>query len=795
MTRRATEIPPEPVSGELLDLLERSRLLEKMRRARNDLELHVCVHLAHGVAIHLDHRLIVSTDDQEGRSLDAWKRVACQIRTPAAGHDSTDRCRPLGCGDQCGGSAGTGTEAADREIPKVGLPARPVSGGTDAWAEALDVEAILPRPHVDRFFPGREQVEQQRRETLAVEELGHLAVPRTEAAAAAAVREDDQTARTERDSKIPVQGGRAGGNLNRMSSDDSHGVEFSRQSSSGLRCQPRSGMRQGLDHHVVGDLREVLEELTHGIEVLRRAQTHHLVSLGLHPRERCRRCDANRNHDPAWLARPHRADCRQHGRPGCDPVVDDDDHAPGRVEGPLRTRVEHPPLAEDFLLNADFFTQVLVGRDVEIEAFQDGTRLVERANRQFRLSWRPQFSYKNDIQVSAERIGNDSGHRHGTARYAEHQRMLSAIMRKAAGELVCRLFTVLEAHDIDSHLDRSEEAIGPPRKGKWPGDCIREIAVREERADVDQVTVFAGPASVRLGGEVCEKLEVAPAAYECRRFPDGEMQIELQDPVGGRDVYLLQSTSPPVERHVMELLLLADACRRAGASRLTAMIPYLGYARQDRRTDRRSLGARVMANVIATAGLDRLMLIDAHSSAIEGFFDMPIEHLSAVPLLARAAAPSMRESSVVVAPDLGAVRRAREYARRLQVPMAFVHKTRLSGENVETHGVIGDVQNRSPLIVDDMLSTGGTIAAAIDALRAAGAIEPIFVAVTHALLVGRAREVLRGLPIARLLVGDTVPIEAPAVSQLEVTSVAPLVATAIRRAFRNESLADLCVLA
>ena len=308
----------------------------------------------------------------------------------------------------------------------------------------------------------------------------------------------------------------------------------------------------------------------------------------------------------------------------------------------------------------------------------------------------------------------------------------------------------------------------------------------------DLLRVFTGSASVRLGAEVCETLEVVPAAYECRHFPDGEMQVEVRQ-VGGCDVFLLQSTSPPVERHLMELLLLADACRRAGARRLTAIVPYLGYARQDRRGDRRSLGARVMANLIATAGLDRLMLVDAHTSAIEGFFDIPLEHLTAVPLLARAAAPAMHEHSVVVAPDLGAVKRAREYARLLRLPMAFIHKTRLSGEDVEAHGVIGDVRNRAPLVIDDMLSTGATLAAAAAALRAAGALEPMAVAVTHALLVGRALEVLQRLPISRLIVSDTVTIEAPAVRQLEVTSVAPLVATAIRRAFHDESLADLCV--
>jgi ribose-phosphate pyrophosphokinase len=309
----------------------------------------------------------------------------------------------------------------------------------------------------------------------------------------------------------------------------------------------------------------------------------------------------------------------------------------------------------------------------------------------------------------------------------------------------------------------------------------------------DRMTVFAGPASLRLGAEVAEILRVKPAEYDCQRFPDGEIQIEVRESVRGRDVFLLQSTSPPVERHLMELLLLADACRRAGAGRLTAVIPYFGYARQDRRAGRRSLGARVAANAIGTAGFDRLMLIDAHTPAIEGMFEIPIDHLTAVPLLARAAAPSVCDNSVIVAPDLGAVKLAGEYARLLQLPMAFVHKTRLNGEQVEAHGVIGDVRGRLPILVDDMLSTGGTIEAAIGALRIAGAVEPIAAAVTHALVAGHAREVLRRLPLTRLIAANTVAIEPPAVPHLEVTSVAPLIATAIRRDHRDESLADLRV--
>ena len=199
------------------------------------------------------------------------------------------------------------------------------------------------------------------------------------------------------------------------------------------------------------------------------------------------------------------------------------------------------------------------------------------------------------------------------------------------------------------------------------------------------------------------------------------------------------------------------------------------------------------ADVIETGGFDRLLLIDAHTASIEGFFNMPIDHLTAVPLLAQSAGRSLPDHAVVVAPDLGAVKRAREYARLLDAPMAFVHKIRLSGETVEAHGVIGEVRGRMPLIVDDMLSTGGTIEAAVGALRTAGALEPMMVAVTHALLVGGARETLRRLPIARLIAGNTVPVDDELDLHLEVTSIASLIATAIRRHHCDESLADLRV--
>ena len=174
------------------------------------------------------------------------------------------------------------------------------------------------------------------------------------------------------------------------------------------------------------------------------------------------------------------------------------------------------------------------------------------------------------------------------------------------------------------------------------------------------MTVVAGPASTRLGTEVTELLRSHALPYECQRFPDGETQVDLRESVRGRDIYVLQSTSPPVDQHLIELLLLADACRRAGSARLTGVIPYFGYARQERRTERRSLGARVAADVVAAGGFDRLMLIDAHTPAIEGFFNVPIDHLTAVPLLAEAVKPFVDGASVIVAPDLGAVKLARD---------------------------------------------------------------------------------------------------------------------------------------
>lgn len=306
----------------------------------------------------------------------------------------------------------------------------------------------------------------------------------------------------------------------------------------------------------------------------------------------------------------------------------------------------------------------------------------------------------------------------------------------------------------------------------------------------ERMAVLAGPSHAQLGAEVADLLRAELVPYECRRFPDGEAQVELSDAIPGRHVYLIHSTSPPVDQRLLELVLLADACRRAGALRITGVIPYFGYARQDRRTGTQSLGARVAADIVSIGRFDRLMLIDAHTPSIEGFLDVPLDHLSAVPLLAIVVRPFLRDDTVVVSPDLGAVKRARDFARLLNLPMAYVHKTRVTGREVEAQQVVGDVHGRRALIVDDMVSTGATIEAAMSALREAGALEPAIVGVTHALLTGDARNRLRRLPIDRLVATNTIPVEDPGDLRMEIAGVAPLIVAAIRLQQQDGRRAD-----
>jgi ribose-phosphate pyrophosphokinase len=309
-------------------------------------------------------------------------------------------------------------------------------------------------------------------------------------------------------------------------------------------------------------------------------------------------------------------------------------------------------------------------------------------------------------------------------------------------------------------------------------------------------TLVAGSANGPLAAAVAQRLGWPLGVVSLHRFPDGELHVAVRDSLRGHDVFVLQPTAPPVEAHLLELLLLADACRRAGAARVSAVVPYFGYARQDRRAGgREPVGARLMADLMHAAAISRIVAVDLHTPTLEGFFSMPLEHVTAVPALAEAAAATLNGGPyVVVAPDLGAARLADRYARALELPVAMVHKIRISGEHVEVRGITGDVADRAPILVDDMISTGATIVAAIGALRDAGCRPDFIVVATHALLVADAVKLLAAQRLRHLMVTDSVARAAGTDDlPLAIVSVAPLLAQTICRLHEDRSLADLLV--
>lgn len=304
--------------------------------------------------------------------------------------------------------------------------------------------------------------------------------------------------------------------------------------------------------------------------------------------------------------------------------------------------------------------------------------------------------------------------------------------------------------------------------------------------------IVSGTAGRHLADGIAPLLGTEPSSCAVERFPDGELRPAVAE-VRGDDVYVTQPTGPPVNEHVVELLLLLDACRRAGAGRISAVVPYFGYARQDRRSrPGEAVGARVMIDAIASAGADRLLVVDPHTPALEAMAQIPVEMVTAVPTLASALATTLDPNAVVVAPDLGAVKLAERYATQLSRPVAVVRKSRITGTTVHAEQIVGDVQGRPPAVVDDMISTGGTIEAAVRLVLRQGADSRAVVVATHGLLVGECVQRLSGLPIQRLLLTDsTVPTESGL--PVEVCSIAPLLADAIGRLHHDECLDDLLV--
>jgi ribose-phosphate pyrophosphokinase len=308
--------------------------------------------------------------------------------------------------------------------------------------------------------------------------------------------------------------------------------------------------------------------------------------------------------------------------------------------------------------------------------------------------------------------------------------------------------------------------------------------------------LIVGSASRHLASGIARDLGREFAAATIERFPDGEVNVTLDEPVRGEHVVMLAATSPPVNDHLVELLALADACRRADAARITALIPYFGYARSDRRDGRRTpIMASLVGELTQRAGIDHVVTMDVHTPALEGFFRIPVDNLPAIPLLANAvrSAGSAEPESVIVAPDVGAVRLANRYAALHDLPVAVCHKRRLGGSQVSVGRITGDVSGRRCLIIDDMISTGATIAESARALDDAGAAPEHVVAATHAVFAPGALDRLTDAGVRALYVTDTIELHDSAAARLvpKVVSVGPLLATAIRRLLDGGSLREL----
>jgi ribose-phosphate pyrophosphokinase len=303
--------------------------------------------------------------------------------------------------------------------------------------------------------------------------------------------------------------------------------------------------------------------------------------------------------------------------------------------------------------------------------------------------------------------------------------------------------------------------------------------------------LFSGTANPPLAAAVASALGVAVGRCASTRFPDGEVDLRLEESVRGRDVFLVQPTGPPVNENLVELFAFADACRRAAAARVTAVVPYFGYARSDKRHGRRSpITASLIAQLMQTAGIDQVLTLDLHSTQIEGFFGIPVDDLTAVPLLAHALRDRLPDEVLVVSPDTGRVAMAADYAHRLGTSVIVLHKRRTSGTETHVTRVIGDVQDRSCLIIDDMISTGGTIAQAVEALLAAGARPDFTVAASHGLFVCNATMALSHKAIREVVVTDSVAVDR-SWPRVRVVSIAPLLAAAIQNVLTDGSLGNL----
>ncbi len=306
------------------------------------------------------------------------------------------------------------------------------------------------------------------------------------------------------------------------------------------------------------------------------------------------------------------------------------------------------------------------------------------------------------------------------------------------------------------------------------------------------LTIFAGNSNLELAKEICRYLDLPLGAATVGRFPDNEINVKLDVDVRGTDAFVIQSTCPPVNDHLMELLILIECLVRSSARRVTAVIPYYGYARQDRKDESRTpITAKLVANLLEAAGANRVLTMDLHAAQIQGFFDIPVDHLYARPVMTKHFKGLNLDDPVVVSPDVGGIRLARGYSKVLGARLAVVDKRRVSPESTEIGFVIGDVEGRTAILADDLVSTGGTIAEAAKIVREKGAKE-VYISATHPVFCGNAVERLASAHASGIVVTNSIPIStAKELSGLTQLSVAGLFGEAIRRIHQSKSVSSL----
>jgi ribose-phosphate pyrophosphokinase len=311
---------------------------------------------------------------------------------------------------------------------------------------------------------------------------------------------------------------------------------------------------------------------------------------------------------------------------------------------------------------------------------------------------------------------------------------------------------------------------------------------------MDKIRIFSGNANMELTDKICKFLKIEIGKARIGKFSDGEIQVEIEESVRGMDTFLVQPTCPPVSHNLMEVLIMLDALKRASAARITVVIPYYGYARQDRKVvPRTSISARLVANLITMAGASRILAMDLHAGQIQGFFDIPVDHLYALPVqleyLSR-----IEGELVIISPDAGGVERARELGKRMHASLAIIDKRREKANVSKVMHIIGNVENKVAIILDDMIDTGGTIVQAAEAIVQNGA-KAVYACCTHPVLSGSAVEKIANSSLTELVVTNTIPLseEAKRVAKIKVLDVSPILGEAIKRIYRAESVSSLFV--